>query len=808
MSISSLSAFFKPGRMLHRTAARLTGVPGARVPEGGGGLRLAQFLTRLSECRSRRAEQRIVQEELARLRGVLSENEDAASLRDALLSATYCHLLGYSVTEFMPYAATLVQRAERAADKRAGYMLAALLLSGNNDLALMLVNGLLKDLKSRDEVCVVLALGALVCLVDADIASAVTPTVVHLLGHSSDTVRKRALVVLERVDVCAPHQLVPYRDAILALLDDPEAGVVYAAVGILTRFAQRERLEYQPMAVQLAQILRIVAGGRLAEEHDYHGVPAPWFQMRLLRLLAHLLYDEAALSEQVLPDILFALERAQAGIDAAFAVVYECVRTLTRLPLAATLYANSAARPFEAPVRFLRSRNANLRCLGLRMLGEIVRVEPGQAEEHQTLLISCLDAEDVNLRKLTLDLLYEVTTAHNVMVVVNKMLESMQTCRTSRNHTWHAELAERIVVLALRLSPSADWFARTVVSVLQEPRNAHAQVVKNATMERIMHFIGQDGASSGLLTGDALQIACADALAAALEGLLDGASNAKQKSRDTRDFTGSARASAGSQQLFELTVWVLGEYGHRASRFSLDRLLALLVQLYSTHANDRILQCQLTMSICKLALRLLRDGKPSKSAENDVMADVRRILRTGATAAAPELRTLCVTMGPLLDSADCLEDTFPTGSLFGYIDTSVFFAAASEQAARAHAAGQLYYDPSLAFPPMVDGEEDAGADQVAADALAADASSADGNAATAACSKSKKTLGKLRVEAYAAPTTRDYIRAARRIQTTAATSHTAVTPTSATNASTPAAMLMPAGELALSADVAAVDSAT
>jgi AP-4 complex subunit epsilon-1 len=82
------------------------------------------------------------------------------------------------------------------------------------------------------------------------------------------------------------------------------------------------------------------------------------------------------------------------------ALVYECIRTLTCLPLSSTLYVNSAARPFEAPVRFLRSRNANLRCLGLRMLKEIVKVDPGQAEEHQMLLVDCLDAVDINLRRL------------------------------------------------------------------------------------------------------------------------------------------------------------------------------------------------------------------------------------------------------------------------------------------------------------------------------------------------------------------------------------------------------------------------
>jgi hypothetical protein len=55
---------------------------------------------------------------------------------------------------------------------------------------------------------------------------------------NSEHVRKLAIIVLEQVDKCAPDQLLPYHDRILALLDDPEPNVVYAVLGILYRFIQ------------------------------------------------------------------------------------------------------------------------------------------------------------------------------------------------------------------------------------------------------------------------------------------------------------------------------------------------------------------------------------------------------------------------------------------------------------------------------------------------------------------------------------------------------------------------------------------
>ncbi|RKP24245.1 adaptin N terminal region-domain-containing protein [Syncephalis pseudoplumigaleata] len=261
---SSFSSFFRPSKVLNSTA-RATGISAIRVADGGS-LRLTQFLKRLTQCESRRAELQHVQKELS--------SDDSV-------------LLGYAVDAFAPHVAALVQRAETVPDKRVGYTLAALLLADGSDFALMLVNAMLKDLRSRDDNIVIFTLTALAHLMNSDIATAITPSVLKLLVHPSEAIRQRAIVVLECVERCAPDLLVPHRDNIAALLDDPHASVVYAAVGI------NHRNQYKPLAPRLSSILRIIASERLSDEYNYHSVPAPWFQMRLLRLIADLVYDDA-----------------------------------------------------------------------------------------------------------------------------------------------------------------------------------------------------------------------------------------------------------------------------------------------------------------------------------------------------------------------------------------------------------------------------------------------------------------------------------------------------------------------------------
>ncbi|KAI9598855.1 adaptin N terminal region-domain-containing protein [Syncephalis fuscata] len=674
MNVGSFSSFFLPSKVLNNTA-RATGISSIRVADGGS-LRLTQFLKRLTQCESRRVERSIVQTELQHVQKEFAQDDSVVCLRDGLLRVTYCQLLGYSVDAFASYVAALVQRSDCIADKRIGYTLAALLLNDGSEFALMLVNAMLKDLQSREDNFVIFTLTALTHLMNTDIATATTPSVIKLLVHPSEAVRRRVIVVLECVERCSPDMLVPYRDKITALLDDQHASVVCAAVSIVTKFAQKHRNTYKPLAPRLSSILRIIASERLSEEYNYHNVPAPWFQMRLLRLIAELVYDDATLSEQVLPDVLFALEKAQAGVDAALGITYECIRTLTRLALPATLYINSAARPFDVPTRLLRSRNANLRCLGLCILGEIVRVEPGQAEEHQQVLVGCLDASDVNLRRLTLNLLYEITTCHNVAVVADKMLESIHACSSMRDAWWRERLAGRTVELALKLSPSATWFATTIVRVLQQLSQRNERL-PDKLFERIMSFIGQDVSLDNYTMGETLKTTCANLLTKTLE---DSININEQQQQQQLSINPNQ-----NEQLIQLAVWVIGEYRVIEGSTTYNRVVTTLVDLFN-HVKNSSLQCQILLGISKIQSRV---------PEDNLLASVKDIIETSKTASSAELRNMAIELSKLYEQHHLLTTVFPENAFFDYLDMEALLSPIHAQAKQARHEGASEFDATL-----------------------------------------------------------------------------------------------------------------
>ena len=99
-------------------------------------------------------------------------------------------------------------------------------------------------------------------------------------------------------------------------------------------------------------------------------MPAPWLQIKLLMILGRLGADDPAASEgmyEVLHDVM---KRADMGINVGYAVMYECVRTVT------SIYPNNVLLDSAATSisRFITSDNHNLKYLGLKSLAAIVQI--------------------------------------------------------------------------------------------------------------------------------------------------------------------------------------------------------------------------------------------------------------------------------------------------------------------------------------------------------------------------------------------------------------------------------------------------
>ena len=158
---------------------------------------------------------------------------------------------------------------------------------------------------------------------------------------------------------------------------------------------QKDPTSYKDLVPSFVSILKQITEHRLPRDFDYHRIPAPWIQMQLLRILATLGQADQAASEGMYEVLLEVMRRADTGISVGYAIIYECVRTVT------TIYPNAMLLDAAAGsiARFIKSDNHNLKYLGVTGLAAIVKDHPKYAAEHQMAVIDCLEDPDETLKR-------------------------------------------------------------------------------------------------------------------------------------------------------------------------------------------------------------------------------------------------------------------------------------------------------------------------------------------------------------------------------------------------------------------------
>lgn len=140
------------------------------------------------------------------------------------------------------------------------------------------------------------------------------------------------------------------------------------------------------------------------------------------------------------------------------AVVYECIRTITSIYPNRNLL-SAAAKCISG---LLGGDDPNLKFTGMKSLSLLVRIESSFAVEHQMIVIDALEDLDESIRRITLEILFEMTSGKNVTVITEKLLKSL---RTSSDTHFRKELVAKISKISERFAPSTEWFIDTMTQV-------------------------------------------------------------------------------------------------------------------------------------------------------------------------------------------------------------------------------------------------------------------------------------------------------------------------------------------------------
>eukprot|EP00818_Percolomonas_sp_WS_P008692 CAMPEP_0117443314 /NCGR_PEP_ID=MMETSP0759-20121206/4628_1 /TAXON_ID=63605 /ORGANISM="Percolomonas cosmopolitus, Strain WS" /LENGTH=1435 /DNA_ID=CAMNT_0005235279 /DNA_START=239 /DNA_END=4546 /DNA_ORIENTATION=+ len=636
------------------------------------------------DIHSKRDEQEIILDVISHLKDQINATDlENTQLKEYLIQMIYCEMFGYS-TEFGYLAAINLASSDQFHSKRIGYLFVTNFISLEHELSVMMIGTLQKDLQSTNYLVVDLALRATSRLLTSTSLPALEPQIRKLFSHHKPIIRKKALLSLMQCYEIRREQLesdearklklrrrsnsgasgsltstsasnstattasdaniftqrLRENDAsILELchdgLADSDVQVMNASIiglyQLVSRaafFAQnKERvIEFVP---SLVSILSQISENRLDKSYLYHRIPAPWIQIRVMKILSIIGRKNKEVSLQTYEVLREVARRSDNGNQTGNSVLYEAIRCMSLIypnklilnyaaEYAETMLSSSSIEPSKTssskPPSALDNQNAaNLRYVGLQTLCDLVQAKPEFASKFQHYIVDSLESKDEALLRKALDLLFSMTNHNNASIIVKRMISILAT--TFDVH-FADELTRKIFLLSHKYAPDEKWFLEVADEVM---KMKHAPVRRDH-IELVLKVIG------------GLQVV----------GATHGASVESESDEDTFHATLSEPRDAIHLQVFsvdkyfdeslsaseyqmplvflEVIIFTLGAYGHRSSKYSLEEILLRLCDLAERRYEDDSSMLQLIVyAMMKL---IAKSSDPAKHLNDPQLSDL------------------------------------------------------------------------------------------------------------------------------------------------------------------------------------------
>lgn len=242
----------------------------------------------IGESHSKQEEDKIIRAEISVLKRHLNEpNMVTKKVQEYMVRALYVEMLGHDASFAHVHAVKLAHDKNFLA-KRVGYLVCNLFLHKDHELVLLLVNTMLGDLGSSNQLNVCAALTSVCRLVSAEMFQAVSPLVFKLLSHQHEAVRKKAIMAVKRMFKFIPDEVKSNMVLVRNTLSDRCPSVMGASLHAIHEAAKLYHGSCKDLVPSCVHILKQITEHQLPREFDYHRMPAPWLQVKLVSILGSL----------------------------------------------------------------------------------------------------------------------------------------------------------------------------------------------------------------------------------------------------------------------------------------------------------------------------------------------------------------------------------------------------------------------------------------------------------------------------------------------------------------------------------------
>ncbi|XP_072554554.1 AP-2 complex subunit alpha-2 isoform X1 [Paramormyrops kingsleyae] len=448
------------------------------VSKGDGMRGLAVFISDIRNCKSKEAEIKRINKELANIRSKFKGDKalDGYSKKKYVCKLLFIFLLGHDI-DFGHMEAVNLLSSNKYTEKQIGYLFISVLVNSNSDLIRLINNAIKNDLSSRNPTFMNLALHCIANVGSREMAEAFAADIPRILvaGDTMDSVKQSAALCLLRLNRTSPD-LVPmgeWTSRVVHLLNDQHLGVVTAATSLITTLAQKNPEEFKTsVSLAVARLSRIVTSASTdLQDYTYYFVPAPWLSVKLLRLLqCYPPPEDAAIRGRLSECLETILNKAQEPpkskkvqhSNAKNAVLFEAISLIIHHDSEPTLL----VRACNQLGQFLQHRETNLRYLALESMCTLASSEFSHeaVKTHIETVINALKTErDVSVRQRAVDLLYAMCDRSNVQQIVAEMLNYLETA----DYSIREEIVLKVAILAEKYAVDYTWYVDTILNLIR-----------------------------------------------------------------------------------------------------------------------------------------------------------------------------------------------------------------------------------------------------------------------------------------------------------------------------------------------------
>uniref|UniRef100_A0A4W5NGF0 AP-2 complex subunit alpha n=1 Tax=Hucho hucho TaxID=62062 RepID=A0A4W5NGF0_9TELE len=439
---------------------------------------LAVFISDIRNCKSKEAEIKRINKELANIRSKFKGDKalDGYSKKKYVCKLLFIFLLGHDI-DFGHMEAVNLLSSNKYTEKQIGYLFISVLVNSNSDLISLINNAIKNDLSSRNPTFMNLALHCIANVGSREMAEAFAAEVPRILvaGDTMDSVKQSAALCLLRLNTTSPD-LVPMGEwtaRVVHLLNDQHLGVVTAATSLITTLAQKSPEDFKTsVSLAVARLSRIVSSASTdLQDYTYYFVAAPWLSVKLLRLLqCYPPPEDGAIRGRLTECLETILNKAQEPpkskkvqhSNAKNAVLFEAISLIIHHDSEPTLL----VRACNQLGQFLQHRETNLRYLALESMCTLASSEFSHeaVKTHIETVINALKSErDVSVRQRAVDLLYAMCDRSNAKQIVAEMLSYLETA----DYSIREEIVLKVAILAEKYAVDYTWYVDTILNLIR-----------------------------------------------------------------------------------------------------------------------------------------------------------------------------------------------------------------------------------------------------------------------------------------------------------------------------------------------------